>query len=72
MVIVSFSFLFQLVPGQNVYGILRARRSARSEAVVMSVPLRAKSSDLPQTHGGIVAMLGLARFFSSKCQGLFI
>lgn len=53
----------QLVPGQNVYGILRARRAASTEAVVLSVPFRAKTSDLPQTYGGIVVMLGLAKYF---------
>ncbi|XP_053401359.1 glycosylphosphatidylinositol anchor attachment 1 protein-like [Mercenaria mercenaria] len=53
----------QLVPGQNVYAILRARRAASTEAVVLSVPFRAKSSDLSQTYGGIVVMLGLAKYF---------
>ncbi|XP_052231014.1 glycosylphosphatidylinositol anchor attachment 1 protein-like [Dreissena polymorpha] len=53
----------QLVPGQNVYGILRARRASRVEAVVLSVPLRSKSSELPQTYGGLIVMLGLVRYF---------
>ncbi|XP_052818191.1 glycosylphosphatidylinositol anchor attachment 1 protein-like [Mya arenaria] len=53
----------QLVPGQNVYGILRARRAPRVEAVVMSVPLRGKSSELQQTYGSLVLMLGLAKYF---------
>ncbi|XP_060564465.1 glycosylphosphatidylinositol anchor attachment 1 protein-like [Ruditapes philippinarum] len=53
----------QLVPGQNVYAILRARRAASTEAVVLSVPFRSKTSDLPQTYGGIIVMLGLAKYF---------
>ncbi|KAL4235222.1 Glycosylphosphatidylinositol anchor attachment 1 protein [Mactra antiquata] len=56
----------QIVPGQNVYSILRARRSASTEAVVLSVPIRSKSSDLPPTYGGIVLMLGLAKYFSRQ------
>ncbi|KAL3859873.1 hypothetical protein ACJMK2_010062 [Sinanodonta woodiana] len=56
----------QSVPGQNVYAILRARRTASTEAIVMSTPFRPKGSDLTQTTGGIVLMLGLARHFRKQ------
>jgi hypothetical protein len=51
-----------------VYAILRARRAASTEAVVLSVPFRSKSSDMPQTYGGIIVMLGLAKYFMRKFQ----
>ncbi|XP_060080129.1 glycosylphosphatidylinositol anchor attachment 1 protein-like [Ylistrum balloti] len=56
----------KMVPGQNVYGILRAPRAASNEALVMSSPLRAKESDLTSTTGGIAVMLAIARFFRQK------
>ncbi|KAK3581097.1 hypothetical protein CHS0354_033886 [Potamilus streckersoni] len=56
----------QTVPGQNVYAILRARRTASTEAIVMSTPFRPKSSDLTKTTGSIVLMLGLARHFRKQ------
>lgn len=56
----------QSVPGQNVYGILRARRSSSTESIVLSMPLRQKESDMPQTTGSMVLMLTLAKFFKQK------
>lgn len=56
----------QSVPGQNVYGILRARRSSSTEAIVLSMPLRQKESDMTSTTGSMVLMLMLARFFRQK------
>lgn len=53
----------QNIPGQNVYGILRAKRSASTEAVVLTTPMRPKDSDLPSTTGGIVLMLAMAKYF---------
>ncbi|XP_048779631.1 glycosylphosphatidylinositol anchor attachment 1 protein-like [Ostrea edulis] len=53
----------QNIPGQNVYGILRAKRSASTEAVVMLTPLRPKDSDLASTTGGIVLMMAMAQYF---------
>ncbi|KAK6185193.1 hypothetical protein SNE40_007481 [Patella caerulea] len=55
------------IPGQNIYAILRAKRAASTEAVVMSVPLRLPSvtSD-EQTSGGIAVMLALAKHFRKQ------
>jgi len=49
-----------------VYGILRARRSSSTESIVLSMPLRQKESDMPQTTGSMVLMLTLAKFFKRK------
>ena len=56
----------QNIPGQNVYGILRAKRSASTEAVVLTTPMRPKDSDLPSTTGGIVLILAMAKYFRSE------
>ncbi|XP_061197375.1 glycosylphosphatidylinositol anchor attachment 1 protein-like [Saccostrea echinata] len=53
----------QNIPGQNVYGILRAKRAASTEALVMSTPIRPKDSDLSSTTGGIVLMMAMAQYF---------
>ncbi|CAG2215993.1 GAA1 [Mytilus edulis] len=56
----------QSVPGQNVYGILRARRASSTESIVLSMPLRQKESDMPSTTGSMVLMLALAKYFRQK------
>jgi len=48
--------------GSNVYGILRAPRTAGTEAVVLSAPFRAEPSD-ENTLAGIALMLALAKAF---------
>lgn len=49
--------------GENIFAILRARRAASTEALVMMSPLRSQSSKRVRTHGGIALMLGLAEQF---------
>nr|CAD7447760.1 unnamed protein product [Timema bartmani] len=49
--------------GKNVYAILRAPRSASTEALVLSVPYRPPSSAHPGTMPSIALMLSLAKFF---------
>nr|CAD7265801.1 unnamed protein product [Timema shepardi] len=49
--------------GKNVYAILRAPRSASTEALVLSVPYRSPSSAHPGTMPSIALMLSLAKFF---------
>ncbi|PVD20704.1 hypothetical protein C0Q70_18863 [Pomacea canaliculata] len=49
--------------GENIFAILRARRAASTEALVMATPLRAASTTKTQTDGGIAVMLGLAEQF---------
>uniref|UniRef100_A0A1B6GEY6 GPI-anchor transamidase component GPAA1 n=1 Tax=Cuerna arida TaxID=1464854 RepID=A0A1B6GEY6_9HEMI len=49
--------------GKNVYGILRAPRSASTEAVVVTVPYRPPASIHPTTAPGLALMLALAQFF---------
>ena len=48
--------------GRNVYGILRAPRTAGTEAVVLSSPFRSEPSS-ENTLAGIALMLGLAKAF---------
>jgi len=48
--------------GRNVYGILRAPRTAGTEAVVLSAPFRSEPSD-ENTLAGIALMLSLAKAF---------
>jgi len=48
--------------GKNVYGILRAPRTAGTEAVVLSAPFRSEPFD-ENTLAGIALMLGLAKAF---------
>jgi glycosylphosphatidylinositol transamidase len=57
----------KVMSGVNVYSILRARRSASTEAVVFSVPLRAAAIKVkPATGGGIALALALAEEFKQK------
>ncbi|XKL67971.1 hypothetical protein PGB90_003462 [Kerria lacca] len=49
--------------GSNVYGILRAPRSASLEALVLAVPYRAPSSVYLSTLPGLALMFSLAKYF---------
>ncbi|XP_065217593.1 glycosylphosphatidylinositol anchor attachment 1 protein [Planococcus citri] len=49
--------------GKNVYGILRAPRSASLEALVLSVPYRPLASVYPTTLPGLALMFSLAKYF---------
>lgn len=48
--------------GKNVYGILRAPRTAGTEALVLSAPFRSEPSD-ENTLAGIALMIGIAKAF---------
>lgn len=48
--------------GRNVYGILRAPRTAGTEAIVLSAPFRSEPSD-ENTLAGVALTLGLAKAF---------
>jgi len=52
--------------GRNVYGILRAPRSASIESIVLSVPYRAPSSVYPTTLPGLAVMFQIAHFFRQQ------
>ncbi|XP_025204359.1 glycosylphosphatidylinositol anchor attachment 1 protein [Melanaphis sacchari] len=52
--------------GRNVYGILRAPRSASIESIVLSVPYRAPSSVFPSTLPGLAVMFQIAQFFRQQ------
>lgn len=54
---------FQKFTGKNVYGILRAPRSASLEALVVSVPYRPLASVYPTTLPGLALMYSLAKYF---------
>ncbi|KAH9499744.1 Glycosylphosphatidylinositol anchor attachment 1 protein [Bulinus truncatus] len=57
----------KVVSGENVYSILRARRAASTEAVVLSVPLRPLANKAKTAAGGGVALaLALAEEFKQK------
>ncbi|KAK3772867.1 hypothetical protein RRG08_024052 [Elysia crispata] len=59
----------QIVTGENVFSILRARRAASTEALVLSIPLRPLinvNKERPATHGGIALALALAKEFKRK------
>lgn len=59
----------QTLTGENVFSILRARRAASTEALVLSVPLRPlmnTNKERPATHGGVALALALAKEFKSK------
>ncbi|XP_005108658.1 glycosylphosphatidylinositol anchor attachment 1 protein [Aplysia californica] len=57
----------KVVQGENVFAILRARRAASTEALVLSVPLRPLANKAkPQTGGGIALALALASEFKQK------
>ena len=51
--------------GKNVYGILRAPRTAGTEAVVLSSPFKSEPSD-ENTLAGIALMFGLAKAFRER------
>ncbi|XP_059141219.1 glycosylphosphatidylinositol anchor attachment 1 protein-like [Physella acuta] len=56
-----------VVKGENIFSILRARRSASTEAIVLSVPLRPLGSkEKTGTGGGIALALALATEFKKK------
>ena len=59
-------YVRQVLAGRNVYGILRAPRAARTEAIVLSVPYRPPGSDLDKTSPGMALLLALAKGFRSK------
>jgi len=48
--------------GRNVYAILRAPRTAGTEAIVLSAPFRSEPSD-DNTLAGVALLLGLAKAF---------
>ncbi|XP_068624983.1 glycosylphosphatidylinositol anchor attachment 1 protein [Battus philenor] len=52
----------QIYKGTNVYGILRAARTASLEAIVVSAPFRYLSSHQKGTAAGIALMLAFAQF----------
>lgn len=56
----------QKFTGNNVYGILRAARSASTEAVVLSVPFRPPNSIHPTTAPSIGIMLAFAKYAIRK------
>ncbi|GFO42975.1 glycosylphosphatidylinositol anchor attachment 1 protein [Plakobranchus ocellatus] len=59
----------QVATGENVYSILRGRRAASTEALVLSIPLRPLVNvikERPATHGGIALALALAQEFKRK------
>ncbi|KAK2187644.1 hypothetical protein NP493_159g04034 [Ridgeia piscesae] len=49
--------------GQNVYGILRAPKTASTEAIVLTAPFRPGGSPRDSTSAGIALMLHLAKSF---------
>lgn len=53
---------FQMVKGTNVYGILRAPRAPRTEALVLSAPC----SPGDQNNQAVGLLLGLAQYFRSE------
>lgn len=56
-------YITQKYTGRNVYGILRAPRSASIESIVLSIPYRAPSSVFPSTLPGLAVMFQTAQFF---------
>ncbi|KAL8596826.1 hypothetical protein ACOMHN_027155 [Nucella lapillus] len=52
--------------GENIFAILRARRAASTEALVMTAPLRSASHQKPQTDGSVALMLALAAQFRNN------
>ena len=59
----EFSVLNEPITGTNVYGILRAPRTPRTEAVVMLVPFKSGSS---RPFYELVLLLSLAEHFRSR------
>lgn len=57
----------RVVAGENVYSILRARRTASTEALVLSIPLRPLANKIKAgTGGGVALALALAKEFKQK------
>lgn len=52
--------------GRNVYAVLRASRTASTEAIVLSAPFRTKLNPNGSTLPGIALMISLAKYFASK------
>lgn len=52
--------------GVNVYGILRAPRTASVESMVLSTPLRPSSSGLTPTDASVALILSMAKHMKSK------
>lgn len=66
----NFSYRYPLdilggkqVSGKNMYAILRAPKSASTEAIVISAPFRLTDDPRPQTNAGIALMMALAKYF---------
>ncbi|XP_022686114.1 uncharacterized protein LOC111258803 isoform X3 [Varroa jacobsoni] len=53
----------QLYHGENLYAIMRAPRTSRTEAIVISVPFRNSASPHGSTLASIAAVLDLAKHF---------
>ena len=55
-----------MIDGQNVYGILRAPRASRTEAIVLSLPYRPPGVDTRDHNLQAIALtLALAKGFRS-------
>ncbi|XP_076469797.1 GPI-anchor transamidase component GPAA1-like [Babylonia areolata] len=52
--------------GENIFAILRARRAASTEALVMTAPLRSASHQKTKTDGSVALMLALAAQFRNN------
>lgn len=66
LILFIFNHLLQKYTGKNVYGILRAPRSASTEAIVISLPYRPPSSAHLTTIPGLALLLALAKFFRKQ------
>ena len=65
--------IYQVIQGENVYAILRARRIASTEALVLSVPLRSVANkQKTQTGGGVALAIALAQVFKRKSSHLVL
>lgn len=53
-----------MVKGTNVYGILRAPRAPRTEALVLSAPCTAGDHN----NQAVGLLLGMAQYFRSECE----
>lgn len=52
--------------GQSVYGILRAPRTASTEAIVLSAPYRPPDDENPKNNHAIALLIALAKAFRRK------
>lgn len=55
------------INGTNIYGILRAPRTSRSEAIVFMIPWKQGTAD---SYDELVFMLSLAEHFRSEYDNL--